>query len=186
MKLGNKRADNILNNIATKNKLTLSEFLGSIGIEGLGKRRAQQIIDAGQGEFDSLYDWVSNKLKDKKVAEKVGVPNLGHIIQHSIYDNMELIDRLTNHIDIVNSMDVNTNITDTKSICITGKLNKPKTKYKDDIQNAGFIYSDKVNSDLNYLVCVDKQSNSSKTKKAKQLNIEIIDENELIELLEGV
>ena len=57
-RLGEKRADKFLAEIDKVRKLTLSEFLGSLGIAGLGKRRVALIQSAVGGKLNDIEDWL--------------------------------------------------------------------------------------------------------------------------------
>jgi DNA ligase (NAD+) len=53
LKLGDKRATSILEAIEAKRVLSLSQFLGSLGLEHLGKRRVEIMIRAAEGQADT-------------------------------------------------------------------------------------------------------------------------------------
>ena len=69
--------------------------------------------------------------------------------------------------------------------CITGSLEHfaNRDEAKEKIESLGGKVSGSVSSKTNYLVNNDVNSMSGKNKKAKELGIKIIDENELIEML---
>jgi NAD-dependent DNA ligase len=68
---------------------------------------------------------------------------------------------------------------------ITGKLQNFKNRQElvDKIEASGGKVSSSVSSKTNYLINNDVNSTSSKNKKAKELGIPIITENELMEML---
>jgi DNA ligase (NAD+) len=70
---------------------------------------------------------------------------------------------------------------------ITGKLQNFKNRQElvDIIEAAGGKVSSSVSSKTDYLVNNDINSTSSKNKKAKELNIPIITETELMEILKN-
>ena len=88
--------------------------------------------------------------------------------------------------DVMNYITVKQNISggklDNMSFCITGKLS---TKRDDIVKlieaNGGKVAA--VNKNLSYLICNDKTSNSGKSKKAKDLNIPIITEDEFMNMI---
>jgi len=94
LRLGDKRTASILAAIEAKRILSLGQFLGSLGIEHLGKRRVELMIAAAQGELDTLVDWRSGKLCDPQVAERAGVPNIATRIQDDIDAMAEVIDKM--------------------------------------------------------------------------------------------
>ena len=72
-----------------------------------------------------------------------------------------------------------------KTFVITGKLTtfKNRDEAKQKIENAGGKVVDSVSKKTDYLVNNDINSTSSKNQKAKQLNIPIISETQLLEML---
>ena len=74
---------------------------------------------------------------------------------------------------------------DSKIFVITGKLTNFKNRQElvNVIESAGGKVSSSISSKTNYLINNDINSTSSKNKKAKELNIPIITENELMEML---
>jgi DNA ligase (NAD+) len=75
-------------------------------------------------------------------------------------------------------MDKNNN----KIVVITGKfLNLSRNKIIEDITKLGYRVSNTVSKKTEFLICGEKPG--SKQKKAKELGIQIIYENEIIKLL---
>ena len=72
-----------------------------------------------------------------------------------------------------------------KIFCITGSMNHfaNRDEAKEKIENAGGKVSGSVSAKTSYLVNNDTESTSGKNKKAKELNIPIISEEELIKML---
>ena len=79
----------------------------------------------------------------------------------------------------------NSNNLSNKVFVITGKLGKfnNRDEAKEKIENLGGKVSGSVSAKTSYLVNNDVASTSGKNKKAKELNIPIISEDELIEML---
>ncbi len=71
-------------------------------------------------------------------------------------------------------------------VCFTGKLERFSRKSASEFAKShGFDVLDSVSKNLTYLVTNDKDSGSSKNKKAAQLGIKIINEDEFVKLCEG-
>ena len=67
------------------------------------------------------------------------------------------------------------------TFCITGKLNNYKRdELKTLIQNMGGKVTDAVSKNTNFLITNTPESGSSKNKKAKELGISILTEDEMI------
>ncbi len=58
VRVGNSRATKIVKNIADKKNLSLHVFLGSLGIDLLGRRRVQLLQKAAGGALDRLENWL--------------------------------------------------------------------------------------------------------------------------------
>jgi len=191
LKLGEKRATSILEAIEAKRILTLSQFLGSLGLEHLGKRRVEIMIHAAKGELDTLEDWRSGNLRDPRIAELAGAPSIAVPIQDGIDAMALVIDKLlANGVEILPPQEdlhgsdeapQSTRLT----VCISGKLpsGKKKADYQSPLLAAGFELVDEVSQGLSYLVLADPASTSSKSVKARKLGVPVISEEELLELL---
>jgi DNA ligase (NAD+) len=191
LKLGEKRATSILEAIEAKRVLTLSQFLGSLGLEHLGKRRVEIMIRAAQGELDTLEDWRSGKLRDPRVAELAGAPNIAAPIQDGIDAMAPVIDKmLANGVEILPPQEdlhgsIESEEAQRPTVCISGKLpsGKKKADYKEPLLAAGYELVDDVSKGLSYLVLADAASTSAKSEKAKKLGVAVISEEQLIEML---
>jgi DNA ligase (NAD+) len=191
LRLGEKRANNILEAIEAKRVLTLSEFLGSLGLEHLGKRRVEIMIRAAQGELDTLDDWRIGKLRDPHVAELAGAPNIAAPIQDGIDAMAAVIDKLlANGVEVLTPQEdlhgsAESEEAQRPTVCISGKLpsGKKKADYQEPLRAAGYELVDEVSKDLRYLVLADAASTSSKAVKARKLGVRVISEEELVGLL---
>lgn len=191
LKLGEKRATSILEAIEAKRVLTLSQFLGSLGLEHLGKRRVEIMIRAAQGELDTLDDWRSGKLRDPRVAELAGAPNIAAPIQDGIDAMAPVIDKmLANGVEILPPQEdlhgtVESEEARRPTVCISGKLpsGKKKADYQEPLLAAGYELVDDVSKGLSYLVLADSASTSAKSEKAMKLGVAVISEDQLIEML---
>lgn len=189
LRLGEKRAASILNAIDAKRTLTLSQFLGSLGIEHLGKRRVELMIKAADGALDTLDDWRSGKLRDPLIAAKAGAPSIAKAIQDGMDEMAQVIDKmLAAGVDVLppqRDIPGGADNAPLKTLCISGKLpsGKSKSDYKERLRIAGYALVDSVSKGLDYLVLDDPASTSSKAEKARKLGVEIISEERLIEIV---
>ena len=76
---------------------------------------------------------------------------------------------------------------DKQIFVVTGSVNhfKNRNTVRDMIESLGGKVASAVSSNTNYLINNDVNSSSSKNKKAKELGIPIITEEELIEMAGG-
>jgi len=190
IRLGEKRAAAILEGVEARRQLTLPEFLGSLGIDRLGKRRVELMMQAAPGELGTLEHWRSGKLRQPELAERAGVPNTGVAIQDGLDAMGGLIERmLAAGVVVVESKPgtaaVGSSGVPLKTVCITGKLpsGKKKSEYAAPLEAAGYRLVDAVEAGLDSLVLAEPTSSSSKAQKARKLNVALISEEELERLL---
>ena len=186
MRLGDKRATSILEAIDGRRELTLNQFLGSLGLDHLGKRRVEIMIKAANGELDQLGAWRSGMLRNLDFAAQVGVPGIGGEIQDGIDGMSVVIDKLlANGVVILEKQLQSAANENLQTVCISGKLHsgKKKADYEESLKNVGYALLDEVSKGLNFLVLADPDSTSSKAEKARKLGIQIISEDQLIELI---
>lgn len=192
IRLGDKRAQAILSAIDATRVLSLPQFLGSLGIDHLGQRRVELMLEAAGGELDTLEAWRSGRLRQTEFAERVGAPNLGGSIQDGVDAMAQVIDKL-----LVNGVTITAVLRDAQggslqaevrpTLCISGKLPSglKKSDYEQPLAAAGFELVDAVSAQLRYLVLAEADSSSSKAQKARKLNITILDEPGLRALIEA-
>ena len=186
---GTKVAVKIMAEINKKRSLTLPQFFGSLGVRFLGKRSVQLIIENGGPQ--TFEEWLDPEphLHIDGVKEKMreGICN-------GIAANRELIDKLIEANVIIETSTTLSIVAEKSqpsgalaglSFCFTGKIEKTDENGKrytrnmmEDlaIQAGGSI--EKVTKNLTYLVTADVNSNSSKAKKARNLDIQILSEDE--------
>lgn len=191
-KLGPSRANKILDEIEKSTHLPISTFLGSLGIEGLGRRRVELIVDASnKGTVDnplgSVSCWFSRLFDGNKEsylitnASQLGIPGIATRIQESIDARNQEITELLDYICVeapkeVVEVDQNTPFYG-KTVCFTGV--RPNAQQTEALTAAGMIVKSGVSSGLDYLCVADPSSESSKSKKARQLGVAVISIDEL-------
>lgn len=192
IRLGEKRAAAILEGIEARRELSLPDFFGSLGIDRLGKRRVELMMQAAPGELETIADWRSGKLRQPEFAEKAGVPNTGAAIQDGLDGMAPLIDRmLAAGVVVVEGAAptaapaVTASGAPLKTVCITGKLpsGKKKSDYAAALEAAGYRLVDSVDAGLDFLVLAEPSSTSSKAQKARKLNVALISEEDLERML---
>jgi len=201
-KLGSKRVASILAQIDKTRTLTIDQFLGSLGIVHLGRRRVQLIREAwskltpgGPGRFlNTPPGWFTHPnnfpascLAD--YADKLGIPSIAASIQKDLDDRRAEIEELLPFITIkepeASSATPVTGVLTGKSFCLTGAMSRTRDAIAADIVAAGGEIKDDVSGSLSYLVQADPKSESSKSKKAKKLNVPVIGEERLMALIGG-
>ena len=101
-------------------------------------------------------------------------------------ENIKNLDHLLTHLDFEEISVSEEQKLSGLIFVITGSLNHyaNRNELKNLIEEQGGKVTGTVTSNTNYLINNDVNSNSSKNRKAKQLNIPILQEDEFLKLLE--
>lgn len=190
-RLGEKRARSILTEIDKTRILTIDQFLGSLGIRHLGKRKVQLIREAWerlQEELGTpqLSDFVQRPgfwFSDPDVGgflvnhgDRLGIPGIAAEIQADIDTKRPLIEELLTLITIkatdAKPAVVKDSLLNGKSFCFTGV--RPSDTEKARLAELGAEEKSGVSKGLSFLVAKEENSTSSKAVKAKELGAAVI------------
>ena len=163
---------------------TVSRFLYSLGIAGIGSANAKMIAKY----FDNDIDRIISASKD----DLLEIEGIGEVIANSIVDffksekNIENVESLRKILKFEKEESGGVDKLSGKVCVITGSLQhfSNRNELKELIEKNGGKVSGSVSSKTNYLINNDTASNSSKNKKAKELGVEIISEEDFLKLLE--
>ena len=163
---------------------TVSRFLYSLGISGIGSANAKMIAKY----FDNDIDRIISASKD----DLLEIEGIGEVLANSIADffksekNIENVESLRKILKFEKEESGVGDKLSGKVCVITGSLQhfSNRNELKELIEKNGGKVSGSVSSKTNYLINNDTASNSSKNKKAKELGVEIISEEDFLKLLE--
>ena len=163
----------------------VARFLYSLGINGIGSANAKMIAK----HFDNDIDKIITAGKD----ELLEIEGIGEVLANSIVDffkdskNIENVKSLREVLIFEEEESVGSDSFAGKVFVITGSLEHftNRNELKELIEKNGGKVSGSVSSKTNFLINNDTASNSSKNKKAKELGVEIISEEDFLKLLEG-
>lgn len=163
---------------------TVSRFLYSLGIAGIGSANAKMIAKY----FDNDIDKIISASKD----DLLEIEGIGEVLANSIADffksekNIENVESLRKILKFEKEESGGGDKLSGKVCVITGSLQhfSNRNELKELIEKNGGKVSGSVSSKTNYLINNDTASNSSKNKKAKELGVEIISEEDFLKLLE--
>lgn len=159
----------------------LSAFISGLGIPLVGTRVAKQICEYVETwvEFKELVEdidftfekWNGFGYEMNKALKEFDYSKADTIVNYITFKPEEHQDKTVK--------------LDNKIFVITGKLKNFKNRDEliSIIENAGGKVASSVTSKTNYLVNNDVTSTSAKNKKAKELNIPIITEEDLMEMI---
>ena len=179
---GEKSYDNLIDSLNRSRDVELHALIYSLGIPNIGVANAKLIC--------KYFDNDLEKIRHATVEELVKIDGIGDKMAEkfteyfSDKENVEKLDRLLQEVTIKNP-EVNHNPQNMEGLnfVVTGSVNHfaNRNEVKEYIEQRGGKVTGSVTSKTNYLINNDIMSNSSKNKKAKELGIEIITEEQFIE-----
>lgn len=181
---GEKSVKKLLDSIEKSKNTTLDRFIYSLSIPLIGRTASKTITKFFEGDFEVFYKSLTNPF-DWTILDDFG-ETMNESIVHYAVDNYILIGDLAKYFTFEKPQTVTTsNSLSGKTFCITGSLNHfaNRDEAKEKIESLGGKVSGSVSAKTNYLVNNDVNSTSGKNKKALELGIKIISEDELIEML---
>ena len=178
---GEKSFEKLVQAAGNAKKTTVARFVYSLGIPNIGLSNAKMICKYMDNDFD--------KVRHASKEELIEIDGIGEVIAESFEnffkkpDNNKIVDDLLEVIEFEKE-ETNPEEEDMAGInfVITGKVNifANRNSVKEIIEARGGKVTGSVTSKTNFLINNDVFSNSSKNKKAKELDIPIITEEEFI------
>lgn len=181
---GEKSYDNLIASIDKAKETTLAKVIYSLGISNIGLSNARVICR----HFDDDLD----KIRTAEEEEISAIDGIGPVIAKSLTkyfkdpENNRKLDHLLGYLHI-NKEEVSENQTLAgMNFVITGSLEhfSNRGEVKKLIESLGGKVTGTVTGKTNYLINNDTTSNSSKNKKARELGIPILSEEDFIKMTE--
>lgn len=181
--LGEKSVSTLLKSIEKSKDVKLENFINAIGIPNIGLSAAKTISKAFHGDH---YDYVMALSNGYDFTQ---LEDFGEVMNKSLHDWWESKDPMVEMLPlVVNFIEPEEkNVVDNpfmgKTLCVTGKLNTfTRDSINAKIAELGAKAASSVSSKTDYLI-TNEQSGSSKYKKAVELNIPIITEEEFLNMI---
>lgn len=179
---GEKSVKKLLDSIEKSKVTTLDRFIYALSIPDVGRSTAKTIASHFEdfNEFiarASSFDWEELDGIGCQTAEK---------INNFIHEHISEIKELAKELDFdkVEGRNITDNPFINKNICVTGKLERfTRDGINEKIASLGAKSVSSVSVKTDFLVCNSK-SNSSKYKKAVELGIKIITEDEFVNMID--
>ena len=176
---------NLKFSIDQKKQISLDRFIYSLGIRHIGQENAKLIAR----HLKTIINF--SKLSDSKNIESLSnIDGIGTTQIQSIKSfflnkiNLKVLSKLEKNLEIENVVLINDKgLLKNKTFMLTGKLNgvsRAEAKYLIE-KNSGKIINN-VNKKLNYLI-VGEKATIKKVNAAKELNIKVIDQKDLMKML---
>ena len=180
---GEKSYSNMINSIEKSRHVKLANFIYALGIPDIGFSRAKLICNHFNNDF--------KKISNLTYEELSNIPGVGDVIAKEWIDTfsnpdfIEELKELKEEIDIPKASTNSNKDLDGLTFVITGSLNKftNRDTMIEFIEEHGGKVVTSISSKVNYLINNDITSTSTKNNKAKELGINIIDEDKFLELI---
>ncbi len=182
---GDKSYENLQKSIEASRETTVDRLLYGLGIMNIGSATAKLICKYFRNDLDAI--------RHATTEELVEIEGIGQIIAESFVayfanpENEKRIDELLKEIHFVQPEgEGQPQSFAGMNFVVTGSVNHfaNRDEVKAVIEARGGKVTGSVTSKTNYLINNDVTSNSSKNKKAKELGIPIISEEEFLKMLE--
>ena len=179
---GEKSYENLLQSIETSRTVSMAKFIYSLGIAGIGLANAKVIVAYFGQDFE--------RITKAREEELVAIDGIGEVLAKAFYDffrdeeRMKEVSELLDEIRFEKEALSEAQILSGKVFVITGSVEHftNRNELKDYIEKLGGKVTGSVSKNTDYLINNDTTSNSTKNKKAKELNIPILSEEDFIEL----
>jgi DNA ligase (NAD+) len=178
-RMADRSAQNVIDSLETKKKISLSRFIYALGITHIGEQTASDLAD---------YFGLLEKLQKAKFEELENLFGLGQIVAQSVYDyfhdekNLRFIKKLFDAGIRIQQTKKNRKL-EGKTFVITGSLVKFSREVAEEkIREQGGRAGSSVSANTSFVVIGENPG--SKYDKAKKLGVKIISEKELLKILD--
>ncbi len=178
---GEKSCQNLLASIDHARKTTLPRVIYGLGITGIGLANAKMIC--------RYYRYDLEAMKAAQAEELSEIDGVGEVLAGAFHEyfadekNLSQLDNLLKEIEIAaEQIDESAQTLAGLSFVITGSLNHygNRNELKELIEEKGGKVTGSVSAKTTCLINNDVNSNSSKNKKAKELGVRIVSEEEFM------
>ena len=178
---GERSYEKLVEAVEAAKRTTPARFLYSLGIPNIGTSNAKLICKAFGQDF--------GRVRQATEEELVEVDGVGGVIAKAFTaffedgENRKVIDDLLSVITLEKEAESSVSNMEGIQFVITGSVHHfaNRNEIKALIESRGGKVTGTVTSKTNYLINNDNTSNSSKNKKARELNIPVLTEEEFIE-----
>ena len=179
-RMAEKSSQKLLISIEESKMISFDRFIYAQGINDVGLATSKSLSE----NFSSLEELVNTEIEELLI-----IRDIGPIVANSILDffkdikNLDNIDRLIEKgVEIIYQSENDSQILSGKTFVITGTLkNMTRSEAKNFIENNGGKVTSAVSKNTNYLLAGDNPG--SKIKKAEDIGVSIINEDQMLDLI---
>lgn len=183
---GEKSYENLQNSIKTARTTTLPRLVYSLGIPNIGIANAKMICRAFDHDPEKVLNATEEELDE--ISGVGGVIAKAYVDYFADEEHRNVFRRLLEEVDIPKEEETE----DSRKFAginfvITGSVERfaNRAEVKEEIEKRGGKVTGSVTSKTNYLINNDVNSTSSKYRKARELGVPIISEQEFLQMLKG-
>ena len=182
---GQKSYDNLMQSIENARTVAMAKFIYSLGISGIGLANAKVIVSYFGQDFDRIIHATEEEL--------VTIDGIGDVLAKAFCDffanpqRMQIVNELLAEITFEQEENDSEQTLEGKVFVITGSVEQfaNRNELKEYIEKLGGKVTGSVSKNTDYLINNDVTSNSSKNKKARELSIPILSEDDFVKLANG-
>lgn len=183
--MGKKSVNNLLKNIENSRNVKLENFITALGIPNIGLSAAKTISARFGGNYREFSGAIGNMYNFTELDD------FGAIMNQSLYEwighNIDVMRDIARemHFIVEEEKSVEDNYFTGKNICVTGKLNNfTRDSINEKIESVGAKAVSSVSKNTDFLI-TNEASGSAKFKKAMELGIPTITEQDFINMIGG-
>lgn len=179
---GRKSYDNIIESVEKSRTVTLDHVIYALGIGGIGLANARLVSRHCNEDPETVADIT--------IEELMSIDGIGDVLAQSFREYFDDVNNRRLYNELLAELKLQKEVRDTsspvagKTFVITGSVNHftNRDELKAFIETLGGKTTGSVSAKMDYLINNDVTSNSSKNKKARELGIPVISEEEFIKL----
>ncbi len=179
---GRKSYDNIIESVEKSRTVTLDHVIYALGIGGIGLANARLVSRHCNEDPETVADIT--------IEELMSIDGIGDVLAQSFREYFDDVNNRRLYNELLAELRLQKEVRDTsspvagKTFVITGSVNHftNRDELKAFIETLGGKTTGSVSAKTDYLINNDVTSNSSKNKKARELGIPVISEEEFIKL----
>lgn len=183
---GEKSYENLQNSIKNARMTTLPRLVYSLGIPNIGIANAKMICRALGNDPERVLNATAEELDE--ISGVGGVIAKAYVDYFADEEHRDLFRRLLEEVEIPKEEETEDSGKFAGiNFVITGSVEHfaNRAEVKEEIEKRGGKVTGSVTSKTNYLINNDVNSTSSKNRKARDLGIPIISEEEFLKMMEG-
>lgn len=182
--MGKSKLNNIREQLASTRNTTIANFLGGLNISGFGPKSFKKLVDylLTQNETVTIQD-INKLITEGNISKIEGFGDKSDAVLKTQWNKIRDVANLLLNSDFKCKTETRPTASSAPlagtSFCFTGALNEMTRKEAQElVESLGGEFKGSVAKGLSYLVTNTPDSGSSKNKKALQLGVKIITEEE--------